>query len=151
MTLFNHFFQYGFVARDVDGALGTLRERYGVQKAVVREMFDWLTVALAWSGETMVEVIVAEPGHMLLYDDHKPAERGALRLHHLGFLMPDRPAWEKAEDMIRADGLTIPFQGQVPGVDVMYVDTRADLGLYTEYVRLYGEGERYFHDVPRND
>jgi hypothetical protein len=109
-----------------------------------------MRTAHAYAGQSMIEIIAVGEEAPALYRDHLPGD-GIARLHHLGYRIADPAGWEALEQAISASGLAAPMKGAVMDghLRYAYVDTRADLGIYTEYVCLTGPAERIYDDVPR--
>lgn len=145
------FYQFGFIAGDLDFATHRLGERYGIRHFRRKRANDWMESAHAYVGETMIEIISTGPDAPGIYTDHLP-EGGAVRLHHLGYRVPDVSAWEQLESVILSTGIAAPMKGTAMNghLRFAYLDTLSDLGLYTEYVCLTGPAERIYDDVPRN-
>lgn len=150
-TLFDGFFQLGFVARDIDGATSAIAERFGVRQ-FRRKRTDWMESAHAWIGATMIEVIRVEPGVKQLYDNHIPDDPEAVRLHHHGYRVTDAAAWTSIEQAVETARWDVPMKGAVMDghLRYMYVDTCADLGIYSEFILLSGPALDIYDDVPRN-
>lgn len=146
------FYQFGYVTRDLDAATALLRDRYGVACYRRARPSDWMETAHAWTGTSMIEVIAPGEGAPALYLDYLPSEAGTVRLHHLGRRIDSVEDWAVLEDAIRASGLDMPFGGAAMGGDLRfaYVDTRADLGIYSEYVCLTGAAAALYDDIPHN-
>ncbi|QTH22620.1 VOC family protein [Rhizorhabdus wittichii] len=144
------FYQFGFVTRDLDAATARLGERYGIARFRRKQANPWMQTAHAWAGDTMIEIIAVNAEAPPLYRDHLPDD-GIARLHHLGYRIADQAGWAALEEAISASGLAVPMKGAVMDghLRYAYVDTRADLGIYTEYVCLTGPAERIYDDVPR--
>ena len=77
---------------------------------------------------------------------------GAVRLHHLGYLAPDVETWGEIESIVEREGWDTPVRGAVMDghLRYLYIDARADLGCYQEYVCLTGPALRIYDDVPAN-
>lgn len=148
-SLFDRFFQVGYVARDLDAAMAQFSRRFGpvefqVINAVEPNMHT-RRIALAWIASTMIELI--EPNQQVpsIYIDSLPAAPGEIRFHHLGYLIEDYPATLRR---LKAEGYEVPFAMSYGDVlDCCYADTRAQLGHYMEYVRLGDEGRKWFASV----
>lgn len=150
-TLFDGFFQLGFVARDIDRATAAIGERFGIPR-FRRKRNDWMESAHAWIGATMIEIIGVEPGVKQLYDNHIPDDPAVVRLHHHGYRVADAAAWAGIEQSLEAAGWDVPMKGAVMEghLRYMYVDTRPDLGIYSEFILLSGPALDIYDDVPRN-
>lgn len=148
----SRFYQFGFIAGDLDFATRRLGEHHGIRHFRRKRANDWMESAHAYVGETMIEIIAAGPDAPRLYTDHLPEAGAAARLHHLGYRIPDVFAWEQLESAILSTGIATPMKGTAMDghLRFAYLDTRSDLGLYSEYVCLTGPAERIYDDVPRN-
>ena len=87
-------------------------------------------LALGWHANLEYELIDPLSGYVDLYrdilpDDHTP------RLHHTGVLVND---WQRLESDIAARGLPVIVSGDLGEIKFAYVDTRAALGHYVEYM-----------------
>lgn len=146
------FYQFGYVSLDVDAAAAALRERFGVTRTRYRSQGEAMQTLHAWTGDTMVEVIVPGPAALALFTDVLPQAPGALALHHLGRRIEDATGWAAMERAVEQLGLDRPMHGAVMDgqLHYAYVDTRTLLGIYSEYVWLEGEALEIYADVPRN-
>ncbi len=151
-TFFNGFYQFGFVAHDLDEAIAALADRFGVRRFRRKQSSDWMWSAHAWAGDTMIEVISVSDAAPTLYRGYVPDDPSAVRLHHHGFKVSDLSAWRDLEVCIEKMQLDKPLHGEFMGGDlkVMYVDTRTQLGIYCEFVHLSGAATKIYDDVPRN-
>ena len=145
-------YQLGFMTRDLDAAMAMLGERYGVSRFRRRRNHDWMETAHAYAGESMLELIAVGPGAPALYADFALEPGTVARLHHLGRRITDAQGWRGLEAAIAASGLATPMIGVAMGGELKYayVDTRADLGVYSEYVWLSGAAAHLYDDVPHN-
>lgn len=146
-----NFYQFGYVTRDLDAATKLLGERYGVSRFRHRQANEWMTTAHAYAGPSMLEIIAVTAAAPRLYTDYLTDDAVA-RLHHLGHRIADEAEWEKFETALAASGLAAPMKGAVMDghLRYAYVDTRADLGIYTEYVCLTGPASTMYDDIPHN-
>lgn len=147
-----HFYQFGYLTRDLDAAGETLRDRFGVTRTRRKSSAPWMETLHAWTGETMIEVIAIGPGAPRLYADFTLPPPGNLLLHHLGRRIMDDATWAGMERVVAAQGLETEMMMTVMDgqLRVAYVDTRAMLGIYTEYVMLTGAALHIYDDVPHN-
>jgi len=156
MNFFSGFFQLGYVTRDLDRACAAFADRFGAVDFTVSEpgpidgrQPPTRRIALTWIDEVMTEIIEPDPAQRTIYDDALPAadERGAIRLHHLGYLIDDHEAMLTRLGQM---GYAVPLHGGMPGaLDYIYADTRAHLGHYCEFIRLDEGGRAFFGSVPR--
>lgn len=151
---FSGFFQLGYVTRDLDAALAGWRERFGAIEFLVTEpaVIDGVApptrrIALAYIDAVMIEIIEPDPGQQTIYDDALAEDPGVIRLHHLGHLIDDHAAMLTR---LATMGYDVPLHGTMPGIlDYSYADTRADLGHFSEFIRLDEGGHAFFGAVPR--
>lgn len=147
---FAGFYQLGFIGRDLDRATARLAARYGIERFRRKRHTETLETAHAYAGEVMVEVICCTDERPV-YAGFRPEADEAVRLHHHGFRVADAAQWEEVQAAAAASGFpaypSSAFAGQL---QLIYLDTRADLGIWSEYVYLTGEALHYYDDVPRN-
>ena len=154
-NFFKGFFQFGYVTRDVEAAVAAFRSKFGSVEFMVNDPAaidgqpaPTRRIALAWIDDVMTEIIEPDPMQKTIYDDHLPSVPGPVRLHHFGYLIDDHQAML---DRLRAMGYDVPMAGSVAGVlDYSYADTRCDLGVWSEFIRLDEGGKAFFGDVPHN-
>jgi hypothetical protein len=147
-----HFCQFGYLASDIDAAAAALEDRFGITKVRRKRSSPWMETLHAWTGDTMIEVIVCSEDAPSLYTDYPRPAPGDLLLHHLGRRIMDEAAWAIMERAVAARGLGTEMTGDFMDGQLRYayVDTRAMLGLYTEYVMLKGAALAIYDDVPHN-
>ena len=134
--LFGPIFQTAYVVEDLDAALAHWTGTLGVGPFFLFPTplpFDWLEVngdrttgydilsaaALAFSGETMIEIIVPGSDPSPYRDFLAAGRRG---LHHLGTVATDYGAQMAAA---RAAGITVAAEGELPLSRFAYLDTDA--------------------------
>jgi hypothetical protein len=133
------FFQLGYVTADIAAAKEVFRQQYGVTGYLE---FDTaasappgsfgIKVALGYSRGVMVELIEPDPRSPGIYGDAVDSARPAT-LHHLGFLI-DQQAFDAHEIELAASGVPVPVVNRSGGMCLLYADTRAGDGLFTELV-----------------
>jgi hypothetical protein len=79
-----------------------------------------------------------------------PPEGQFVRFHHLGHLIGPREEYDAVLAQATASGYPIAIQGNNHGINYLYLDARADLGHFLEYVHLEPPMEQFFDVVPRN-
>lgn len=148
---FAGFYQMGFVTADLEAAQTRLAERFGVTRFRVKNDPDRLSAAHAYAGDVMLEILQPGPLAPALFQDLVPSQ-GAVRLHHHGFAVRSPADWDMIVTVVTAQGWATPHKGEVMNGDLrfLYVDTRADLGCYSEYVLRTGAALSLYDDVPRN-
>ena len=115
-TLFDGFYQMGFVVADIAAAMETLGRVHGVTRFRHRAGAAWMDAAHAWVGSTMIELIEPREGAPAIYTAEPPPAAGAMRLHHHGYRVQERP---RVVSLRRPDGQTV--QRLVNEVEVRYV------------------------------
>jgi len=147
-----HFYQMSFIARDLDRATEALSRRFGITRFRRRQSAPWLETAHAWSADAMIEVMLIGEGAPALYAGYTPEDPAAIRLHHHGYRVADEAGWAAIERRVADAGLEAPMKGAAMNGDLrfLYVDTRRELGLYSEFVMLGGSAAGLYDDVPRN-
>jgi hypothetical protein len=148
--LLGRFFQLGYVGRDLDRCIAQFRRRFGpAEFQVVEGSADHphtRRIALGYVGQTMIEIIEPNPGVPSIYLDALPGSPGNIRLHHTGHLVDD---FAGALRTVTAHGYAVPLQLSLgETLDCCYVDLRAELGHYVEYIRLGEAGVTWFASIP---
>jgi hypothetical protein len=135
--LFGPIFQIAYVVEELEPALAHWSERLGVGPFFLFPMplaFDWLNldeapaadanvlggVALAYSGETMIELIVPGPAPSTY---RKFLDAGRRGVHHLGTVADDYDAQMAAA---RAAGIKVIMEGELPLSRFAYLETDRD-------------------------
>lgn len=151
-TLFDGFYQMGYVARDIGRAIEIFARVHGVRNFRRKSAAPWMDAAHAWVGGTMIELIQPKSGAPQVYDGYVPEKPGAIRLHHHGFRVADAAAWDVIRRRVAEAGLTTPMHGTAMQgqLHYLYADTRALTGIYSEYVYLTGAALAIYDDVPHN-
>lgn len=147
-------FQVSYVTNDMERAKRTFADRYGIRKfaRLGGPMPDGgtISVALAWFGGTMYEIIQAEGPKTEFYNRDLPSDRFAIRFHHLGFLVHDKAAWKQLEREIEEGKWTVAYTSLNGGfMDAYYVEA-PELGHYLEFIYPQKSGVEFFEAVPAN-
>ena len=137
-------YQNAYVTHDLDAAMELLTDRYGLKDYIVFEpdmilktpqgdKESSVRAALAWAGGLNIELIQPVSGHLDHYLPYLPTDRNdpTPRFHHVAVRRDDEQAMRDEIDRL---GLPLAFEGQVPGLIFIYLDARASLGHYFEYV-----------------
>lgn len=140
---FGRFFQIGYVTRDIDKGCALLRDRMGAQQIDLIEEFrdgegnQMMIRSLAHLslGDVEIEIIEPRVGWDSIYVEALPGEGDPTpTLHHLGYRLPDVASWEAAMEGLKASGMTVALDGAASRVRFAYLDTRGEVGHYTEVV-----------------
>ena len=135
------FFQLGYVTSDLAVAKELFLGRRGVSgffefdtRTMARSgsPVPFMKVALGYSGGVMVELIEPDPCSPGIYGDALDSARPAT-LHHLGFLI-DQEHFDALESELANAGVPLPVISRNGGMCLLYADTRAGDGLFTEMV-----------------
>lgn len=154
-SMLGTFFQLGYVTRNLDAACAAFREKFGPVEFLVIEPGPingkpppTRRIALTYIDDTMTEIIEPDSRQDTIYDDVLPATEGPICLHHFGYLVDDHDAFLKR---LGEMGYAVPLSGSMPGaLDYSYADTRKDIGVWSEFIRLDEGGRAFFEAVPRS-
>lgn len=151
-TLFDGFYQMGFVARDLDRATKALAASHGITRFRRKATSATMESAHAWIGSIMIELIAVHPEGPDIYQSYVPDDPSAVRLHHHGFRVADAAAWDAVNRRVAQAGYATPMKGAVMNgqLNYLYVDTRSVIGIYSEFVYLTGDATAIYDDVPQN-
>lgn len=152
-------FQLGYVTDDVEQAMAGFR-RLGVERFRVGEVGAaagrpgpyGARIAMAWRGEMMIELIqpLGTPAPVYV-DDLPPPGAGRCVFNHVGIWVPDQTGWDALMADLAARDMPVAWSGSDPArFDVAYVDTRASIGHYCEFIRVCPVLAELFASVPRN-
>lgn len=155
ITRFEGLFQIAYVTRDLDAAVAAARDRFGISEMlVIRDMVlsraTRLSLALAWIGPWMIELIEPHGDGTSVYEAIAPDPGTVLRMHHLGHEIADEAGWERLRAQIDASGDPIAAERDKKGIRFLFVDSRPTLGCFTEHMIFTPEGRRMFDAIPRN-
>lgn len=134
-------FQNAYVTRDMERAIALLREQYGVEGINVFDASIDVTTpagsgpakmktALVWIGNIQYELIEPIEGLVDIYRDALP-DNEVLKFHHICMRPHDL---EQVRAEIKRRQIPIVYEGETAASKFFYVDTRATLGHYLEYV-----------------
>tara|TARA_A100001391_G_scaffold160929_3_gene119717 strand:- start:2770 stop:3279 length:510 start_codon:yes stop_codon:yes gene_type:complete len=155
-------FQVAYVTTDIDRAVAVFRERFGIPDMLVwRDVSidvttptgagtSVMSVAFAWVGDLMYEVIEPISGPVDFYRQHLQGDGFQIAFHHLGFeIVGERDDWERFRDEVSASR-TLPVTGPADyPIQFIYSDETAVLGHYHEYVWFGPGGKESMADIPR--
>jgi hypothetical protein len=98
-------------------------------------------IALGNNGDVQIELIFQRNSEVAsVYNESSPS--GHVGLHHFGLMPSD---YQKARKQYSEQGFAIAFEATVSGAELVYFDTRAAIGHYTEL----WERSEVFDDVAR--
>jgi hypothetical protein len=136
-------YQNAYVTRNVDKAVAEFKERADVRKVIETQVSVQLwtpqgegqgvqKLAFIWVEDLNIELIQPIEGDVLaLYRDALPAD-DRLSFHHVCHFIDD---WDAFAAKVEQQPYPVVLKGGAPGMlQFVYLDTRAWLGHYTEYV-----------------
>lgn len=151
ISRFGDIFQLSYVAKDRDRAVAYASAKLGIDnffcfdakapvlsRGVAQDLE--LRVAVANTGTHQFEIIEPVGGPTWIYTDGVNLDRQALTLHHIGVaVMGPFSIWQESIAKLREDGeeivqLSEPAPGEEAVACFAYVDNRASLGHFTEYL-----------------
>jgi hypothetical protein len=143
-------YQNAYVTHDLDKAMQVISDRYGKIDWIVfapdmnlrtpqGEKPSSVKAALGWAGGLQLELIQPGAGFQDHYLPFLPADKSdpSPRFHHIAVRRDDLDAMRAEIEQL---GLPVAFEGEVPGLVYIYLDARASLGHYFEYVWASPEG-----------
>ncbi len=151
---FSGFTQLAYVTNDLAQAIALFRDRYNIPAFFERDgdipveargapARLHLRYAIADVAGVQIELIEPKEGCVPIYFDGLPDSGSdfAIAFHHVSIPLPgDAARWDGFADELAAQGRTIAMRARVsPTAGFLYVDDRATLGHYIEYVWNAGE------------
>jgi hypothetical protein len=163
-NLYKGAFQLAYVTTNLEQAIATYREHYGVERfASILSNLEVstpegvksarLSMAFGYIGETQIELIQPLEGSLTLYADALPGGPAfALRFHHVGCRLQDRAQWDAFRAGLDPGKHRIALESMQTGQQshFLYLDERARLGHYLEYMWLDAASSAFFDAIPRN-
>jgi hypothetical protein len=148
-------FQVAYATNDIDRAVALFRDLHGIQhfRRLEGNLDDGghIRVELAWVGSIMIELLTAQgPGSEIYAGRLPPGDGFAIRHHHLGYLIYDKPAWRSLEAEAERLGRPLLADRNNPGfLRSCFIDA-PEMGHYLEYILPESAGLDFFENVPRN-
>ncbi|SCW59689.1 Glyoxalase/Bleomycin resistance protein/Dioxygenase superfamily protein [Sphingobium faniae] len=151
-------FQMAYVTDDIDMAVQAAGAAFGIDAFQVNrdmaiETGQGIAIAhfaLAFLGDTQIEVIQPAGGADDVYRQGVRARDGGLTFHHAGALITDEGQWHAVVAAIERSGEPVPVRGAFGDLmHYLYVDRRATLGHHLEYMWRTPAGAAIFDGVPR--
>lgn len=151
-------FQLGYVCNDFERGMAVMKAETGirdflvVEHIVIHEVSGapiTMTVAMAYLGDTMIELIEPEAGRIDFYTNILKPDGFDLRFHHLGVLQDSLEDYERTLASTVAAGNDHVLDG-VFGNGSRFSYVRSDgLNHHLEYVWLNQADQGFFNEVPR--
>jgi hypothetical protein len=150
---FGGFYQQAYVTTDLDQALAVFRDAYGVPSFLTmdanyeiryRGLPSLLNVRMALCNLNGVQIEVIEPreGCVDLYLEGLPKTGFGMAHHHVAVRIEgDFERWKRWRAEVGAGDRAVAMEGDLgPSAQFIYLDDRARLGHYTEYLWSSPEG-----------
>jgi len=154
------FYQVAYVTNEIERALELCAQTHGAYQFARLPGLRYQTgpgreaichVALAYVGDTEIEIIQPLDGDVGFYREVLPASGFALRFHHLARLHESRQEVEAQITAYRLGGRALPVDGSSPGsARYYYADFRAELGHYIEGIWFEPGARQWLSTIPRN-
>jgi hypothetical protein len=152
--LSGYFFQAGYVTRDLDAGVETMKAKTGARNWQVIHLPKGGLVdgmAFSWVKGVMLELIAVDAEqHLPVYANHIPETAEKVRFHHLGFSFDTEAEYHARVAQSQADGFGEAFSLNYNGILTYYSDSYSVLGHYTEFVHCGPGSEDFFANVPHN-
>lgn len=151
-------FQLAYVTDDIDAATRIAAATMGIGTFQINRDMAIETgggtamahFALAFLGNTQIEIIQPAGGADAVYREGVRAKCGALNFHHVGALITDEARWREVEAEVAESSASVPVRGAFGDLmHYLYVDRRDTLGHYLEYMWRTEAGAGIFDSVPR--
>jgi hypothetical protein len=162
-TSYPGYFQTAYVTNDLQRAMAQLGKGYRIRDWHGNAEFTLRTqsgasasikVALAYVGDTQIEIIEPAGGDDGLYRDYLAGSGFQLVFHHLCKAFDTQEQYAENIDWLRREGVPLPVllsaQESKGFGSVCYADFRETLGHYLEYVWFGEVGRAFMSAVPRN-
>lgn len=145
---FSRIFQLAYVTRDLAGAQALFAQRHGIRDFTPIPAHDLelhipagrlasMDVAVAWTGNWMIELIQPLSGAIELYAPALPRD-GGVGFHHVAAIVPgSREDWERFRATV--DEERIAIEGGREHMRFLYLDERDALGHHVEHVWMSAE------------
>lgn len=133
-------YQNAYVTRDIDkwiehfkatAKIDQIFSYEGAQKLIYPDGGEQVSkLAFIWIGGLQYELIQPIGGNLTLYSEALPEGNG-LQFHHICMRIDD---WDEFRARVDQQDLPIAIEGDTGGLKFLYLDARATLGHYLEYV-----------------
>ena len=152
------FSQITYATSDIDIAAQRLGAIYGIDRFLITRDAEVespegplrIHTGQAFVDDRHIEVIEPAGGADGVYRDMLGKDGFSLCVHHYGHLTRDPGEWEKIQAFIEDKGWRIALGGNFADMmHYVYVDTRAELGHYLEFMYQTELGKDMFAEVPR--
>lgn len=154
--LVGSFLQFGYVTTDIDQAIALFAQRgvtqfrrsYDLTLQVQTGVYATINVALAYAGDTMIELIQPLSDESGFYSAAL-SSGSSITLHHLCYSVPSMDDWERLKQTIEVMGSpVVKIDDPDCPMRTIYVDP--GLGHFHEYLLVDEAGRKMIETVPRN-
>jgi hypothetical protein len=158
IRVFKNVFQIAYVTNDLRRAVSMFQAEQGVAELAIFDDFTLdvdgdrravINVALAYVGETQLEIIEPVSGEVDLYRTWLP-EEFALRHHHFCHRLDSVAELDALRSEYERRGYGIPLTASLGATRLFYADTTTLLDHYQEYAWIDEEAEKFMATLPRN-
>jgi len=150
----NELFQIAYSTNDMEKARALLGEKYGLKefRRLEGQMPEGGSVQMdiAWSAGILYELICAKGAGGEVFQTGLPHDSFAMRLHHLGYFVPDAASWDAIRAEIARDCRRIVRDSNNPGFLKAIIVEAPELGHYLEYILCEPGGLAFFETAPVN-
>lgn len=137
------FFQLGYVVADIGVAVAGFIRTYGATcKDLTRDVRDPAgaesmiqNLAHLLLKDAEIELIEPRRGWISIYAADPQQSVPQVALHHIGYLANDDAEWDAAHAILSQSGAEAAMVLDIPQVRLVYFDTRAVSGHFTELVQ----------------
>ncbi len=150
----NEHFQIAYATTDMDRACALFAEHFGIKEFRRLEGAlpegGHIRMEIAWAGGTMYELVCAQGAGAGIFRTGLPDDGFGLRVHHLGYYVPNAEAWQAVLDEIESSGRKVVRETNVPGFLQARIVEASELGHYLEYIFPDVGGVAFFEGAPNN-
>lgn len=154
--VFRNLFHIGYVVRDVDKAIETMRGKFGISKWHILRMpagAACTALGFAYVNDVMIELIGIDPKQETppIFQGWMPKCDSELRFNHIAHLVDSGDEWRAIRARFASAGISEAVSGTFGELlHYFYADTVEQLGHYSEFCLLMPAGKEFFANVPRN-
>jgi hypothetical protein len=137
-----NYYQSAYITRNRDKSVAMLRDKHGMSDFI---LFDpdievktpggtgraQTRVALGWAGHHQIEIIEPVSGLVDLYMPCLPKDDTSLGFHHTAVRCD---AWQEFKEVVARERYSIAYHSGLEGLEFIYIDARATVGHYVEYM-----------------
>lgn len=158
-TMFPGYYQTAYVTKDVDLAMTQIGSSYRIKNWYRNPEFVMATrdgktcsfrVALAFIGDSQIEIIEPTGGDDGIYRDYLRERGSQLAFHHVCKAFDTEEQYMENLSWLKREGVNLPVLVANEIAHACYADFREKLGHYLEFVWYTNEGKAFMKAIPRN-